>query len=658
MGRWSTGSVVKKGAVIMMKLKIFYPMLFCIMMTAWLVGMKKEDVNPSNLPAAESITPSRRLQPFQRLSVGGRGTPWPAETIEIPMYVVHLSGTLKHLVEDILAEEEMPLTGVMVEPEIIKKFFEYFIPLVQKTEEETKNLEVIENISQKIRALVYAAARHEIKNLEQPKTALELGSKEPSLEQIGLYAELADYLDMPLILTSLCQGFAEVINSPVLTRDERVVLAKQIMKYIKIAEIRDLVLGFLTGYIEDCCARLSLQKLREPFDFLNIGQEVRFYSVVFSPDSLMLASGSDDDIVRIWEVKTGKEIQQLKGPTAISLTHPPTTIRSVAFNPIESSMIAAGDDNVIRIWDVSTGDELKVLIGHTEVVSSVVFSPDGSMLASGSYDKIIRIWEVKTGKEIQQLTSPASIRSVTFSPDGLTLASGGDDNIIHIWSVKRGEEIQQLKGPAPSYVPMNVIASLAFSPDGLKIASGDYGGQVRIWNVNTGEKIQELNGGQRDSITSVVFSPDDLILIAGGLEGEVRAWNVNAGKEIRRLRRPYGSVLSVAFSPDGLKIAYGGKWGALGFWKLLTEESRGAIKHLTLLQAAIILSYLNARTNNQAFDWLDWNDPLNDLQELRDLPHELQNILEVKELLEQLPELIEKEEYYSGGEWEEEEERS
>ena len=99
-------------------------------------------------------------------------------------------------------------------------------------------------------------------------------------------------------------------------------------------------------------------------------------------------------------------------------------------------MASGSKDNTIKLWNVKTGNLLQTLNGHSSPVCSVVYSPDGQTLASGSDDNTIKLWNVKTGKLLQTLTGHSNpVCSVVYSPDGQTLASGSDDNTIKIWQV-------------------------------------------------------------------------------------------------------------------------------------------------------------------------------------------------------------------------------
>jgi hypothetical protein len=113
-------------------------------------------------------------------------------------------------------------------------------------------------------------------------------------------------------------------------------------------------------------------------------------------------------------------------------------------------LLASGSgDNTVKLWDLATGAGLRTLTGHIGSVDAVAFSPDGKQLASGSSDDTVKLWDPATGAGLRTLAGHnSSVAAVAYSPNGKQLASAswdGDDT-VKLWDLGTGAVLQTLRG--------------------------------------------------------------------------------------------------------------------------------------------------------------------------------------------------------------------
>jgi WD40 repeat protein len=261
--------------------------------------------------------------------------------------------------------------------------------------------------------------------------------------------------------------------------------------------------------------------------------------VVFSAQGEFLASSSQDMNIKLWNVKSGQEVQSFR-------------MRSVDMADLDISI----DQNLLAsaeaIWNLKDMQEIHVLERGSSFPGSVAFSPDGSVLALGLFEQQITLWEVASGQPVYRFERQEENRtkSMDFSTDGALLAVGVIDGTVRLLDVSSGNIVKVLKYPGETD-----IHGLKFSPDGKYLATGGRVTAVILWDVTSGEVVRTFR--LTDNAISMDFSPDGKILAtAGGYEHEVRLWDVESGKLLHSL--PHNDQLtSVAFSPDGRILAVG-----------------------------------------------------------------------------------------------------
>ena len=224
-----------------------------------------------------------------------------------------------------------------------------------------------------------------------------------------------------------------------------------------------------------------------------------------NPHFIAYGGGRDNYDIRMRYSDDGDWRGQVEGHT--------DDVISLAFRP-NSYLLASGSaDNTVRIWDVNNINNLRhvrTLRGHTDNVTSVAWSPDGRTLASGSFDGTVRLWNPNNGINFAVLRGHTeSVRCVAWHPDGRILASGSNDDTVRLWNPDTHGTRRVLRGHTSN------VSSLAFHPNGETLASGSSDKTIRLWNPNTGAHKATLTG-HSSTIQSLAFSPNGQILAGRG----------------------------------------------------------------------------------------------------------------------------------------------
>lgn len=263
-------------------------------------------------------------------------------------------------------------------------------------------------------------------------------------------------------------------------------------------------------------------------------------AVAFSPNGHILASGSVDHAVRLWEAANGVLRRTLKGHTG--------EVRAVDFSSDGRTLASASSDHTIRLWDSPTGACKQTLRGHGGWVQAVAFSPDGCILASASGDKTVRLWNATSGAWKQTLQGHGGwVQDVAFTPDGRMLASASSDKTVRLWDATTWKLRQILKGHHDE------VLTVAFSLDNRTLASGSGDRTVRLWDTTTWTQKQTIEGHE-GWVRAVAFSLDGRTLASASGDRTVRLWDTITWNQKQALEGHSGCVQTVAFSPDRYNI--------------------------------------------------------------------------------------------------------
>jgi WD40 repeat protein/transcriptional regulator with XRE-family HTH domain len=298
------------------------------------------------------------------------------------------------------------------------------------------------------------------------------------------------------------------------------------------------------------------------------GQTIRIFTghtedareIAFSPDGKYLAAASHDSTIRMWDVATGQTVQIFSAPVGVD---------HVAFSPDGRFIAGTGLDTAARIWDVATGQTVRVLIGHNHTLTRVAYSPDGKYVLTGGQDNTARLWDATTGKQVQVFSGQTCCSAVAFTPDGKYIALG-DENTIKLydtvnWQLARGFVGHQAGSGFG-------ISGIAFSPDGKYMVSTSTDGTARLWEVATGQFIHFI-GGRGNALQDVAFSPDGKFLAIAGGDQVARVWDMQKTFGGRQLIGHTGPVWQALFSPDGKRVVTASGDRTARIWDAITGQA-------------------------------------------------------------------------------------
>lgn len=334
------------------------------------------------------------------------------------------------------------------------------------------------------------------------------------------------------------------------------------------------------------------------------GHTKRVRAVDVSPDGKMIATGSADGNLIIWDADTGEEIKRFyfgnkqnipeifdlqfskdRKKLAVSAFEflavfdtktwhrKETDINDfidknialqawkIIFSPLEKTLALGTFSGDVAILDAETLKILRVLKVHQANVKSLDFSSDGKILATGSWDRTVKFIDVQTGEIVNELRGHfAGIHELTFSPDNKIIATAGGDLNVNLWNSKNVLDSNSI--PTTS-----TIATIAESAEQL-ITWNNANLDLSSWSLTNRNRIWT----QKTNISpfSLVYNPQSNHLFLGERDGFVSVYDANSGKEIKRIKPSDASIYAIVISPDGKRIFIADE---IGFIKALNAET-------------------------------------------------------------------------------------
>ncbi|XP_013407026.1 telomerase protein component 1 isoform X1 [Lingula anatina] len=264
--------------------------------------------------------------------------------------------------------------------------------------------------------------------------------------------------------------------------------------------------------------------------------------LAISPDGQFFVCGSDDCVVRLYDLNTGKEQRSFTGHSH--------TISDVCFVG-KDKICSASLDQTLSLWDLNDGHRISVMKGNNRRVSSCSSDAKGSIIVSTAWDCYIKVWQGKDGVEVSKFTDVCPVNCVAFHPEGQLIVTGSWDASLKIWDTLNKNRKAILRGHSSS------VRSVAYSPSGRHIASASLDGEVRLWNAANGTQVGTLSGHTLP-VNKLVFSPAGQELITVSDDHKIKVWSGHLGQPVNSIgQEEYGAATSVALSRNGQYVVVG-----------------------------------------------------------------------------------------------------
>ncbi|OAI47123.1 hypothetical protein AYO44_10115 [Planctomycetaceae bacterium SCGC AG-212-F19] len=287
------------------------------------------------------------------------------------------------------------------------------------------------------------------------------------------------------------------------------------------------------------------------------GHRAAVITVAFAPRGDMLATGSEDRHIKLWDIAVAREVGDWEA------TPDPKGVRHLAFAPDGRTLASADSLGTVKTWDVATHRLLLSWQVANSELSGLAYESAGASVVTGSGDAgTVKRWDAATGQlQATLVTDLAGLRCVRLAPDGKLASANGHD--VRLRDPATGAAGIVL-APGADEADKWKIHLLAFFADGRRIASANYSGTVTVWETATGKRQASFKT-HTQWINALAASPDGLTLATVGgeklsavsHEATIRLFDPSTGAERAILRGHTDSIGCLAFSPDGKTLATG-----------------------------------------------------------------------------------------------------
>jgi sugar lactone lactonase YvrE len=307
---------------------------------------------------------------------------------------------------------------------------------------------------------------------------------------------------------------------------------------------------------------VSIAHPKQPWQCIHtlIGHTGSVTAVAISPDGRVLASGSADRSIRLWEIQTGKLLHTFAGRSLWASDGHSDRISALVFSADGMTLMSSSADGSIKLWDLSQQKLSATVMGQGWVVGAIALSPDDQLLVSGSADGTITLWDWLNRTPIERWKKHRDqVSALAISPNSQRLVSGSYDKTLRLWDLQTGQALNTIRGHADR------ISAIALSPDWSLLISGSWDRNLNLWDVADGELLCTL-ARHTDRINAIAVNPDGKLFASAGEDTRIYLWHLETGDRLCTLGHSW-SVNALAFSPDGQTLVSGSADETIKIWQ-------------------------------------------------------------------------------------------
>ncbi len=266
----------------------------------------------------------------------------------------------------------------------------------------------------------------------------------------------------------------------------------------------------------------------------------------------MFAAALQDKSIRLYAAEEGDEIQLMQDDFLST---------SLAFSP-KGDVVASGTvDRVVKLWDIRSGDCIGTFEGHTYPVLSLSFSPDGNQLVSGSGDTTLIIWDMENKTKVRQMKGHGFyVVTVDWDPNGNRIVSGSVDANICEWDSNSGEMLARHDNHRAA------VRDVRFTPDGSKLISGSSDLSMLVWDsTSTPMTLDRILQGHESEIRALSFSHDGKYLASGSGDKALFLWDME-NLQVQGIASTMGEIDGIEWYPHQHSFITADGTGAILRW--------------------------------------------------------------------------------------------